>query len=79
MTDYDAPTMCHCGQPLHYTDALMQLLVEVMVMELGETMVVTVNGRHWKVPRHYVALHGLKGSEVDKLGFTEVFGDWETG
>lgn len=62
---------CHCGQPLHYTSLYVKGLVEEMIRLHGPTILVTIEGRTWKVPRHYIALHGLKGSEVPGLGFAE--------
>ncbi len=37
-----------------------------------EFIEVEVSGRRYKVPRHYIALHGLKGADVAALGFEEV-------
>ena len=64
--------MCHCGKPLHYTDPKALDFVNEMIRLKGPNLVVTVNGRSWIVPRHYLALHGLKGSEVASLGFPEI-------
>lgn len=63
---------CYCGKPLHYTDAKVEAFVREMIATLGETIVVYVGKRAFRVPRHYIALHGLKGAEVDRLGFEEV-------
>jgi len=63
---------CHCGQPLHYSRADIQAAMEEMIQRLGSTMPVTVGGRTWMVPRHYIALHGLKAVEMPFLGFEEV-------
>lgn len=63
---------CHCGKPLHYTDPKAEELVRELVALFGETIVVHVGKRSFNVPRHYIALHGLKGIEVDKLGFEEI-------
>jgi hypothetical protein len=65
-------TMCACGRPLHYRDPLLQEFVQRMVDELGENIRVTTRERTWLVPRHYLALHGLKAWELEKLGFPEV-------
>jgi hypothetical protein len=46
--------------------------MEEMIQRLGSTMPVTVGGRTWMVPRHYIALHGLKAVEMPFLGFEEV-------
>lgn len=64
--------MCACGRPLHYSDALLQGIVQRMVDKLGENIEVVVGGRKWLVPRHYIALHGLKAWELEKLGFPQV-------
>ena len=68
--------LCHCGKPLHYTDPEIQRAVEKLIEQLGETVKVTLmdDGRErtWRVPRHYIALHGLKGREVAGLGFEEI-------
>lgn len=64
--------LCHCGRPLHYNDLVIRRIVEAMNDEFGEYVtVVHVDGRRWKVPRHCIALHGLKGRDVDSLGFEE--------
>jgi len=64
-------TMCACGRPLHYSDSLLQEFVQRMVDELGENIRVTTRERTWLVPRHYLALHGLKAWELPGLGFPE--------
>ena len=66
-------TLCHCGKPLHYTDPNIQRDVERLIAQLGEKIIVkTSDGRSWRVPRHYIALHGLKDVEVETLGFEEI-------
>jgi hypothetical protein len=64
--------LCHCGRPLHYTNPNTEFAMREMIRLLGPTLLVTVAGRSWKVPRHYLALHGLKGRDVASLGFEEV-------
>ena len=60
---------CHCGKPLHYTDPVTRRIVEKLIAECGENVrVVTAEGA-WLVPRHYIALHGLKAKDVWRLGF----------
>jgi len=63
---------CACGRPLHYSDPNLQQMVERLVADLGETVNVTVVGRTWRVPRHYIALHGIKGANIANLGFEEI-------
>ena len=65
---------CHCGQPLHYADPWARAYVESLIAHLGPNIPVTVEGRTWAVPRHYIALHGLMGAEVAHLGFREIEG-----
>lgn len=67
----DSTERCHCGLPLHYTDPAVETLVRNFIVALGSDRVVTVGTRSWRVPRHYIALHGLKASEIETLGFSE--------
>lgn len=64
--------LCACGQPLHYlrpeTEAAMRRVVRLQ----GAKLKVTVGHRSWLVPRHYLALHGLRAEELPALGFQEV-------
>ena len=64
--------MCHCGRPLHYTDPKAEYLIRAMIKTLGPDIPVTVAERTWLVPRHYIALHGLKAQEIHLLGFREI-------
>jgi hypothetical protein len=63
---------CPCGKPLHYSNPEVQAIVERLIAEHGESLLVTVGERSWMVPRHYIALHGLKAAELAELGFPEV-------
>lgn len=67
-------THCHCGRKLHYTCEMVERWVLKMIKELGYyiTVTSTKTGKSYKVPRHYIALHGLKGDKLDKLGFEEI-------
>ena len=60
-------TLCPCGSPLHYGSAETQRLMERIVAEKGERIEVTVEDTTWLVPRHYIALHGLLGSDLPSL------------
>lgn len=62
---------CACGRPLHYSNPETQKRVEQMVADLGENVKITVGLRSYLVPRHYIALHGIKASELPTLGFPE--------
>lgn len=56
--------LCPCGKPLHYASPENEAMVEELVAQLGEDVRVTVGDRSWLVPRHYIALHGLKAWEL---------------
>ena len=58
---------CACGLPLHYRDKQKQAEVQALVDELGEWMPVHVGIDRYMVQRHYIALHGLKGNELESL------------
>jgi hypothetical protein len=70
--------MCACGKPLHYNDPQIQELMEGHVAKLGECVEIKVlgSGRRFMVPRHYVALHGVRGADIpalaERCGFEEV-------
>lgn len=68
--------LCACGQPLHYTDPVIQRAMEGQVRRLGETVKVRVMAAATgmdmdpgfvKVPRHYIALHGLMAADLPHL------------
>lgn len=65
---------CACGQPLHYTDPLVRGFIEGLIAELGPDINVRFGDRMWRVPRHYIALHGLTAGDLPTLGFPEVQG-----
>lgn len=67
-----AASTCACGRPLHYSDPHIQALVQDQVDELGENILISTRDRTWSVPRHYIALHGIKAWELETLGFPEV-------
>lgn len=73
---------CACGRPLHYTDPYVRAIVEELIADLGPDITVREleTGRAWRIPRHYIALHGIKRGELRDLatrfGFTEVSDGW---
>jgi hypothetical protein len=77
MSESAAPVkLCHCGRPLHYTNRRYFEIIEEIIGQLGECVRMTADdGRTWLVPRHYIALHGVKNQELSCLGFEEVKGD----
>lgn len=54
----------------------MGAMMAGMVAALGAAIVVTTESGSWLVPRHYIALHGLKCAELAELaeryGFAKV-------
>jgi len=68
-------TKCACGQPLHYKDPLVQLFVERQIEAHGEFIKVSYGARAWLVPRHFIALHGIKAADLGTSAlpvFTEI-------
>ena len=67
---------CACGQPLHYQTPHAQELGEEQIRELGPHIRVVVADGKWLVPRHYIALHGIKAEDLSQVaeqyGFTRV-------
>lgn len=58
---------CPCGAPLHYTNPESQAKVEALIAQHGETVQVAMHTGTWRVPRHYIALHGLRASALPTL------------
>jgi hypothetical protein len=56
--------LCWCGRPLHYRDQGVRRSVETMIKRMGPNVVVTTAAGSFLVPRHYIALHGLKAEDV---------------
>ncbi len=61
--------LCWCGKPLHYSSEQVRAMVEKFVRELGPTIPVSCGDKTYLVPRHFIALHGLKAQELPLLGF----------
>lgn len=74
----DYSEVCGCGERLHYTNPLAEASVRRLVAERGPTVLVQVDGTdiaYW-VPRHFVALHGLKAQDLPYLA--DLY-SWEQG
>ena len=60
--------LCDCGKPLHYSRQQTRAQVELLIATLGPAQVITIpNDGSWRVPRHYIALHGIKADEIRAL------------
>lgn len=67
------PSLCHCGEPLHYSDTSVKAWIDKLIADKGEFVTVAgPDGRRWRVQRHYIALHGLKAEDLAALGFDQV-------
>jgi hypothetical protein len=62
-------TGCSCGEGLHYQSDESRRIMMMLVEALGSTVPVRVlgEGDRFDVPRHYIALHGLRASELPEL------------
>lgn len=59
---------CACGRPLHYSYPGSERVMREIVAMQGETVVITVTGgESYRVPRHYIALHGLAAADLRGL------------
>lgn len=58
---------CACGRPLHYLDGTSRALVETLVAKHGPNVPTIAGGWRYAVPRHYIALHGIKATELAAL------------
>ena len=67
---------CACGEPLHYVNQEYRAVIESYCRELGPTVRIQTRKGVWLVPRHYMALHGLKAAKLPELaqryGFEQV-------
>lgn len=68
---------CPCDKKEHILDVRNSHVwdfVAKTIDELGENMTLQVleTGKKYSVPRIYIAMHGIKGHEVGKLGFKEI-------
>ena len=59
--------MCACGQPLHYSNPQTEQMVRKLIAMRGEYVTITCMGQKYKVQRHFIALHGIRGIDLPKL------------
>lgn len=68
--------MCPCGRPLHYSSEQLREEVQTVVDVMGPDIVVETPAGRYLIPRHFIALHGLKAAQVPDLaeqyGFTQL-------
>lgn len=67
--------LCHCGEPLHYADLSVKEMVDDLIVKLGTHIDVIYGNKTYKVPRHYLALHGVKWELMDTYGFEVIIND----
>lgn len=58
---------CACGLPLHYGHPDVERFVREQIDQAGEYLPVITGTVTYLVQRHYIALHGLKASELPEL------------
>lgn len=68
---------CPCGQ-VHELSAATRVAYENITRGLPETMVISVDGRAWLVPRIFIAVHGLKADELPELAARYEFAEATT-
>lgn len=66
MTEHQEP-LCACGKPLHYVNQELKGIIAAYCRDLGPTVRIQTRKGVWHVPRHYIALHGLKAAELPAL------------
>lgn len=67
MTQVLTTDFCSCGRPLHYTDPVVEREVRRLVAELGERVLIRTPYGAYRVPRHYIALHGIQSARLAEL------------
>jgi hypothetical protein len=65
--DADGTEHCPCGRPLHYPNPRTEAYVRDRIAANGPTVTVHTSAGVYAVPRHYIALHGLKVHEIAEL------------
>jgi hypothetical protein len=60
---------CACGLPLHYSSPEMRWKIEALFPEASHDFITVADhlGRHYRVQRHYVALHGIRARALESL------------
>src|SRR6266850_1938932 len=62
------PEVCPCGVPLHYPDPSTEQAMRRLVQRFGWWITVKLtDGRAWRVPRHWIALHALAAADLPDL------------
>jgi hypothetical protein len=65
--DVEDADLCACGLPLHYPNAHTEAYVREQIAQHGPTIDVITSKGVYAVPRHYIALHGLRAWEIPDL------------
>lgn len=69
--------ICGCGAELHYSQKEIETGVREQVRRKGDVILLAVKGdpvSYW-VPRHYIALHGIRGEDA---AFLASLYNWDT-
>jgi len=62
-----ADGMCACGLPLHYSSPDVQFEVEQFFPNDNQTIVIRTPQARYIAQRHYIALHGLREIDLERL------------
>ncbi len=65
------PEKCPCGRDLHYKDDEQRKALDNIIGLFGPNIMKSSGNKMYSVPRVYIALHGDKNKDWEKLGFKE--------
>ena len=63
---------CHCGERHRFSKSELEQVYIECTRGLEPDVTVIVEGRTWKVPRIFIAFHGLYARDLPYLGFEEI-------
>jgi hypothetical protein len=60
---------CACGRPLHYDQDTLRAAMDNLIEQSGTHMTIRVGleGKFYRVQRHFIALHGLRMEDLPAL------------
>jgi hypothetical protein len=63
---------CYCGRLLHFNSRSIEREIKMAIAKFGYCFDVVNGEKTYRVPRTYIALHGINGKDLSKLGFKEI-------
>ena len=70
-----SPRRCPCGAVLHYPDTAIERFVRRQIRRFGTAIVIQTPDGTWRVPVHYLALHG--GFRPSAMRGHAIFYGWD--